>query len=77
MIINVFRDGFADAGNPLQLAKTGPGDRSRRTEMVQHCPLAPRPDPGDLIKRRATERLCTLSSVRADREAVCLVAQAL
>jgi hypothetical protein len=77
MIINVFRDGFANAGNPLQLAKTGPGDRSRRTEMVQHCPLAPRPDPGDLIERRAAERLCPPSTVRTDREAVRLVAQAL
>src|SRR5271167_2750543 len=77
MIIDVFRDGFADAGNPLQLAKTGAGDRSRRTEMEQHCPLAPHPDPGDLIERRAAERLCPLSTVRTDREAVRLVAQAL
>jgi hypothetical protein len=77
MIINVFRDGFANAGNPLQLAQTGPGDRSRRTEMVQHGPLAPRPDPGDLIERRAAERFCPLGTVRTDREAVRLVAQAL
>src|SRR5271165_2778840 len=77
MIINVFRDGFANAGNPLQLAETGPGDGSRRTEAVQHCPLAPRPDPGDLIEHRAAERLCSLSAVRAYREAMRLVAQAL
>ena len=29
MIINVFRDGFANTGNPLQLAEAGAGDRSR------------------------------------------------
>jgi hypothetical protein len=77
MIINVFRDGFANSSNPLQLAETGPGDRSCRAEMVQHCPLTPRPDPGDLIERRAAERLCSLSPVRTDREAVRFVAQAL
>ena len=72
--MNVFRDGFADAGNPLQLAKTGPGDRSRRPEMVQQCPLASRSDPRDLIERRTAERLYPLGTVRADRKAVCLVA---
>src|ERR1700739_859130 len=77
MIINVFRDGLANAGNPLQLAKTGLGDRSRRTEMVQHCPLAPRPDPGNFIEQRATQRLCPPSTVRTNREAVRLVPQAL
>jgi hypothetical protein len=77
MIMNVFRDGFADAGNPLQLAKTGPGDRSRRPEMVQQCSLASRSDPCDFIERRTAERLCPLGTVRADRKAVCLVAQAL
>src|SRR6516162_3236625 len=45
--------------------------------MVQQCPLAPRPDPGDLIERRAAERLCPLSAVRTYREAVCLIAQTL
>ena len=75
--MNVFRDGFADAGDPLQLAKTGPGDRSRRPEMVQQCPLASRSDPRDLIERRTAERLCPLGTVRADRKPMCLVAQAL
>ena len=77
MIINLFRDGSTNADNPLQLAEAGTGDCSRRAEMVQQCSLAPRPDPGDVIKRRAAERLGPLCTVRADRKSVRLVAEAL
>ena len=77
MIINLFRDGSTNADNPLQLAEAGTGDCSRRAEMVQQCSLAPRPDPGDVIKRRAAERLGAFGPVRANRKAVDLIAEAL
>src|SRR5712692_2772786 len=77
MIINLFCDGPAYAGDPFELAKTGPGDRSRRAEMVQERLLATRPDPSNLLERRVTERFCPLGTVGADCEAMRLVAQAL
>src|SRR6266851_2149013 len=77
MIINLFCDGPAYAGDPFELAKTGPGDRSRRAEMMQKRLLATRPDSSNLLERRVTERFCPLGTVGADREAVRLVTQAL
>src|SRR6516162_10271813 len=77
MIMNLFRHGLADPGDPLQLAEAGAGDGSRRAEMVQQRALAPRADADDLVERRTPQRLSSLGAVRTDREAVRLVAQAL
>src|SRR4029077_12377801 len=77
MIIDLFRDGLANAGHPLQLTQACAGNGSGRPEMVQQCPLTPCPNPCDLIERRLTERLGALGPVRANRKAVCLIAEAL
>jgi len=77
MIIDLFRDGLANAGHPLQLAETSAGDGSRRAEVVQQRALPSHSDPGDLIKRRAAKRLGAFGPVRANRKAVDLIAEAL
>src|SRR5215469_11953405 len=77
MIINLFGDGFADAANPLKLAEPGAGDNSCRAEMAKQRLLASRADPSDLVERRASQRFCSLGTMRPDREAMRLVAQAL
>ena len=45
--------------------------------MVQQRALAPGADAGDLVERRAADRLGALGAVGADRETVRLVAQPL
>src|SRR5262249_60090385 len=68
MIINLFCHGLADAGDAFQLSGTGARHRPRRTEMVQQRPFAPGTDAGNLVERRAAERLGSLCSVRSDCE---------
>ena len=53
MIINLFCDGFADAGDAFEIGQPGAGDAAGRAEMVQQRLLAPRADAGDLVERRA------------------------
>ena len=77
MIIDLFRDGLTDARNPLEVAETGPRNRPRRAEVMQKSPLATRPDPGNLLQRRAFECFCPLGAMGADREAMRLVSQSL
>ena len=77
MIINLFCDGFADAGDAFELAEPGARDRPRRAEMMQQRLLAAGADPGDLVERRAPDRLGPPGAMGADRETVRLVAQAL
>src|SRR6516225_9916726 len=77
MIINLFRNGLPNTGDPFQLAKAGAGDGSCRAEMVQQCPLALRPDTCDLVQRRAAKCSGPPGAVRSDREAMRLVTQAL
>ena len=77
MIINLFCDGFADAADPLDLGEPGARHGSRRAEMMQQRVLALGADAGDLVERRAPDRLGPLGAMRADREAVRLVAQPL
>src|SRR5262249_44585436 len=48
-----------------------------RAEMVQQRLLAPRANPRDLVEQRLADMLRALGAVRADGEAVRLVAQAL
>src|SRR6266478_9898907 len=45
--------------------------------MVQERLLSPRPDPGNLVERRASKRFCPLGAVGANGKAVRLVSQAL
>ena len=77
MIINLFCDGFAYAGNALKFAEPSAGDRAPRTKMVQQRLLAAGSDPRDVVERRAPQRLGPLGAVRADRKPMRLVAQAL
>src|SRR6185295_13217658 len=51
------------------------GDGSGRAEIVQQRALARRADAGDLVERRALRGLAASRPVRADREAMCLIAQ--
>src|SRR5271165_2936992 len=76
MVINLFCDSLADAGDALEFAEPGARDRPRRAEMMQQCPLAPGADPGDLVERRMSERLCPFGAMGADGKAVRFVAQA-
>src|SRR6516162_11939476 len=77
MIINLFRNGLPDTGDPLQLAEPGASDGSCRAEMAKQCPLALCPNTCDLIERRLAKCFGPLSAVRSDCEAVRLVPQAL
>ncbi len=45
--------------------------------MMQERTLAPRADAGDLVERRGADRLDAAGAVRADREPVRLVPEAL
>src|SRR6185312_7859392 len=77
MLIDALRDRLADPLHPLQIGEPGPGDAARRSEMMQQRLLAPGADAGDLVKRRAADRLGAARAMRADGEAVGLVAQPL
>src|SRR6185437_5553089 len=77
MVINLFRDSFADARHALDLGEAGAGDGARGAEMVQQRLFAFRADAGDLVERRAPERFRMPRTVGADGKAVRLVAQPL
>src|ERR1700737_567909 len=57
--------------------RPAPATPRARAEMVQERLLSPRPDPGNLVERRASERSGPLGAVGADSKAVRLVSQAL
>ena len=63
--------------NAFEFPEPGPGDGSRRAEMVQQRLLAARADTGDLVERRAPQGLGPLGAVGADGKPMRLVAQAL
>src|SRR5262245_45639115 len=77
MVINLFRDSFAYAGDALEFAESSAGHRSCRTEMVQQRPLTTSSDPSDFVKRRSPQGLCPLGAMSADRKTMCLVTQPL
>src|SRR5215469_7793989 len=70
VIINLFRNSLADAGDALEIAETGPRDRPGRAEMMQKRPLATRPDPGNLLQWRAFEGFCSSGAMGANCETV-------
>src|SRR5258706_10206848 len=75
VLIDLFRDGFADALDLAEIGKTGPRDRPHRPEMMQQRLAPRRADAADLVELRAAERLLTAGPVAADGETVRLVAQ--
>src|SRR5579864_2010441 len=77
VLINLFCDGFADAGDALDLGEAGARHRAGRAEMVQERVLALGADAGDLVERRLPDRLRALGAMRPDRKAMRLVAQPL
>src|SRR5579883_866453 len=77
MIINLFCDDFADAGDALKVGEPGGRDGTRRPEMVQEGALACGADAGDLVERRGTDGPRSLAAMGADGEAMRLVAQPL
>ena len=77
MVIDAACHGFADALDPLQIRKSGAGDAARRAEMMKQRLFASRADAENLVERRATDRLHPLGTMRADGEAMRLIAQTL
>src|SRR5262249_60869564 len=75
VVINLFRDSFAYPGHAFELAETGTGHCSRRTEMMQQRLFAADTDPADLVERGSAEGLGPLGSVGANRKAMRLVTQ--
>src|SRR5882762_629717 len=57
VVINLFCHSLADAGDALNLGDPGACDGARRAEMMQQRLLAAGADPGNLIERRAADRL--------------------
>jgi hypothetical protein len=77
VVINLFCYSFAYEGNAFELPEPGPGNRSRRAEMVQQCLLAASADTADLVEGGAPEGLRSLGAVRTDGEPVRLITQPL
>src|SRR5215472_9044053 len=77
MVVDALRHGFADALDPLKIGKSRTGDAARRAEMMKQRLLAPRADAGNLVERRAADRLHPPGAMGADGEAMRLVAQPL
>src|SRR5277367_3079812 len=77
VVINLFCYSFAYAGHSFEFPEPGPGNRSRRAEMVQQRLLAARADSVDFIERGAPQGLRSPGPVRGDRKPMRFVAQAL
>ena len=77
MVINLFCYSFTYAGHAFQFSEPGPGNRARRTEMVQQRLLTASADSVDFIERGAPQGLRSLGPVRHDSKPMCFVAQAL
>src|SRR5690348_6786181 len=77
MIIDALRHRLADAVDALEVGEAGAGDAARRAEMMQQRLLALAADTGDLVERRDADLLGAARAMRADGEAMRLVAQAL
>src|SRR5260370_40944636 len=77
MLINLFRPAFGDAVDPPQLGEAGARNGPRRAEMMEERPLAVGADAGNVVEQGMTDAFGPPRAVRADGEAVRLVAQAL
>src|SRR5256885_15611232 len=76
-IIDLARRFGVDSGYMFQIRDGGALDRLERAEVTQQRALAGRPDAGDFLQAGFTDVLLALLAMRADGEAVRLVAQAL
>src|SRR6185312_9567731 len=77
MVIDALRHRFADAVDALEIGEAGARDAARRAEMMQQRLLALAADAGNLVERRHADLLGAARAMRADGEAMRLVAQAL
>ena len=77
VVINLFCYSFAYAGHAFEFPEPGPGDRSRRAEMVQQRLLAASADSLDFIERGTAQGLRSLGAVRGDGKPMRFVAQTL
>src|SRR5215831_21283874 len=76
-IVDLARGLGIDAGNMFQVGDRGPLDRLEGSEVPQQRALAGRADAGNLLQAGLADVLLALLPVRADREAMRLVAQPL
>src|SRR5438552_14881278 len=77
MLINLFRHALRDAVDPLEFGEAGARNSPCRAEMVQERSLAVGSDAGNVVEQGMTDGLGAPRPVRADREAVRLIAQTL
>ena len=77
MIIDRFGHLRADAADRLEIGDAGAAHRLGRAEMLQQGALARGSDAGHLVERRGGDRLLALRPMRADGEAMRLVAKLL
>jgi hypothetical protein len=77
MVVDEPRDALGNAVHGHQIGSWRPAHRLGRAEMLQQRALARRADAGDLVERVLDHLLLAPRAVRADGEAVRLVAQAL
>src|SRR6476659_7740220 len=76
-IVNLARGLFVDARHLGKVRQRRPLDRLERAEVMQQRTLARRADAGDLLQPRLADVLLAPGAVRADGEAMRLVAQPL
>src|SRR5260370_20651831 len=76
-VVDVGRGLGADPGYVGEIGQRGALDRLERAEMVEQGALAGRADPRDLLQPRLADVAAAPDAVRADREAMRLVAQPL
>src|SRR5258708_36353720 len=77
VIVDLLRDGLADAGDGFEVGQPGRRDPFGRAEMEQKGALALAPDARDLVQGRAVDIGGAPGPVGPDGEAMGFVAQAL
>ena len=77
MIINLFGNGFAYAGDAFEFTEAGPGNGASGAEMEEQGPLAASANSGDFVERGLPQSLGPPGAMCADCKPMCLVAQAL
>src|SRR5437588_712654 len=76
-IVDLTRGVGADPRNLGEVGKGGALDRLQRAKMMQQCALPRRPDAGNFLQARLADIAFAARAMRADGEAVGLVAQPL